>query len=108
MYFSGWSSVWTERRFSPGNQAGAARDRPTLENAIHLKPQVIMQAASVMLLDHEAVALSLATFRLRLARDGEVSLRLVGGERTGGLWLSGGLGSGPSIPGFQTPMIPRP
>jgi pimeloyl-ACP methyl ester carboxylesterase len=35
-----------ESVFSRGNQAGAPRDRPTLENAIHFKPQVVVQAAS--------------------------------------------------------------
>ena len=85
MYFSGWSSVWTERRFSPGTRLGPLRHRPTLENAVQLKPQVVVQAASVMLLDHEAVTLRLATFCLRLVRDGEIPLRLVGGERTRGL-----------------------
>src|SRR6266850_3084076 len=63
-------------------QRGAARDRPGLEDAVELQPEIVVQPAGVMLLDHEPSLLRRRYLALPAWFRGlfEIALFSVGGE----------------------------
>src|SRR5258707_15746518 len=60
-----------------GHQAGAAGDRPALQHAVELEPQVVVETARRMLLDDEPRALAASALRLRLGGAREIALLLI-------------------------------
>ncbi len=66
-----------------GIDAGAARHRPAFQHAVHLQPEIPMEAGGVVFLDDEEMAGSDAPRALRLARPREIALGVVGRERIG-------------------------
>ena len=69
--------------FVVGIGAGTARHRPAFEHAVHLEPEIPVQAGGVVLLDHEEMARLDAALALGLARLLEIALGVVGRERVG-------------------------
>ena len=65
-------------------EAGAARHRPALQHAVELGPEIEVQPARAVLLDHERAALpARADPALRLGGAREVALLVIGLERRG-------------------------
>jgi hypothetical protein len=65
------------------DQARPLGDRPALENAIELKPEIVVQARRVVLLDAEAEAAARGDLALRLGGFLEIPLGVVGVEQLG-------------------------
>ncbi len=59
------------------HQAWAARDGPALHHPVELEPEIVVQAARRVLLDHESVAFGAACLPARLRRDVEPSFALI-------------------------------
>ena len=66
-----------------GIEAGAARDRPALEHAIQLQPEIPMEARRVVLLHHEDLAGLHRELSGRLGGAREIALGVVRGEGVG-------------------------
>src|SRR4029077_18383716 len=60
------------------HQARTARHRPALHHAVMLKPQVVMQPARGVLLDHELAALAAPLLAARLGGRVELALGVIG------------------------------
>src|SRR5207244_2637123 len=75
-YSSGWSSTWIASRLSCGSRLGPLGYRPAQQHAAELEPEVVMQAARSVLLDHERQRLRLAVDDppARLGGQAEVAL----------------------------------
>src|SRR5699024_6783264 len=70
------------KAFFGWHEAGAARDRPAFQYAIHLKAQIVMQPARIVFLHHEAfLRAGLAAGSLRLTGAREIALLAIGLER---------------------------
>ena len=67
------------------HKARATRDRPALQHAVHLQPEVVVKPAGCMLLDDEAVSPGLDLSALRLGRSLEIALLVIGLECHGQL-----------------------
>ncbi len=63
------------------DHAGPSRHRPALERAVELEPQVVVNAARIVLLHHELPAAPLPSLRLRLGGAREIALLPVVLER---------------------------
>ena len=66
-----------------GHEAWAAGDRPALQHAVELKPQVVMEPRRVMLLHAEAVASRILDLALGFCRLREIALLAVGQQCVG-------------------------
>ena len=66
-----------------GHEAWAAGDRPALQDAVELKPQVILEPRRIMLLHAEAVASQILDLALGFCRLREIPLLAVSQQRVG-------------------------